>query len=116
MREDQINRIPGISISVGVYFVILLLCATWANRRNRKEVSVGSAQLSAGAEGPGQTQEERQYQYPITDTLSSHYLSGRSLNSVLTTGTIFASFFSGYSVVGIPNEAYQVCAPVQNLR
>jgi len=40
------------------------------------------------------------------DTLSSHYLGARDLGPILTTGTIFASFFSGYTVIGIPNEAY----------
>ena len=42
----------------------------------------------------------------VADKLSAHYLAGRAIGPVLTTGTVFASFYSGYTVVGIPNEAY----------
>jgi sodium/proline symporter len=40
------------------------------------------------------------------DHLSAHYLGGRSFGPIITAGTIFASLFSGYTVVGIPDEAY----------
>ena len=41
------------------------------------------------------------------DALSSHFIAGRSLGVVITVATLFASLFSGYTVVGIPNEAYR---------
>jgi solute:Na+ symporter, SSS family len=34
-------------------------------------------------------------------------LGGRDLGPLLTAGTLFASLFSGYTVVGVPNEAYK---------
>jgi Na+/proline symporter len=43
----------------------------------------------------------------VTDQLQAHYLGGREFGSILTAGTIFASFFSGYTVVGVPDEAYE---------
>ena len=42
----------------------------------------------------------------VADTLSAHYLGGQTFGPFLTAGTTFASIFSGYAVIGIPNEAY----------
>jgi solute:Na+ symporter, SSS family len=39
--------------------------------------------------------------------LTAHYLGGRDFGPLLTAGTLFASLFSGFTVVGIPNEAYK---------
>jgi sodium/proline symporter len=82
--EGGVHR--GLYVTIPIYFVLLLGCAIWANRTNRRQA------LRNGA--------------TVADTLSSHYLGGRSMGPILTTGSIFASFFSGYTVVGIPNEAY----------
>ena len=48
------------------------------------------------------------YGMQSADTLSSHYLGGRDLGPILTTGTIFASFFSGYTV-GRSGKHRQAC-------
>ena len=37
------------------------------------------------------------------DHLSAHYLGGRSFGPIVSAGTVFASFFSGYTVVGVVN-------------
>ncbi|EJK71773.1 hypothetical protein THAOC_06754 [Thalassiosira oceanica] len=42
-----------------------------------------------------------------TDMLTGHYLGGRSFGPLLIAGTIFASIFSGYTVIGVPNESYR---------
>ncbi|KAL7547831.1 hypothetical protein ACHAWF_011103 [Thalassiosira exigua] len=42
------------------------------------------------------------------DVLTAHYLGGRSFGPWLTLGTMFASLFSGFTVVGMPNEAYNL--------
>ena len=41
------------------------------------------------------------------DVLTAHFLGGRSFGSVVLFGTMFASLFSGGTVVGIPEEAYE---------
>ena len=74
----------GLMVTIPLYFVLVGICAFWANSKQRQMTSLG-----------------------VSDKLSSHYLGGRLLGPILTTGTIFASFYSGYTVVGIPNEAYQ---------
>ena len=42
----------------------------------------------------------------VDGEMSSHFLGGRSFGVFVTTMTLFASLFSGYTVIGIPNEAY----------
>ena len=42
-----------------------------------------------------------------SDAMSAHYLGGRAFGPFVTTMTLFASLFSGYTVVGIPNEAFE---------
>jgi Na+/proline symporter len=79
----------GLYVTVSVYFVLLGASAFWASSQNKKEV--GESGIASGH---------------FTDRLSSHYLGGRALGPVLTIGTVFASFFSGYTIVGIPKEAY----------
>ena len=39
------------------------------------------------------------------DVLTAHYLGGRSFGPWLTLGTMFASLFSGFTIIGIPNGA-----------
>lgn len=70
-------------VTVPLYFVLIACCAYW-----------------------GQTKQRRMQADGVSDKLSSHYLGGRALGPLLTAGTIFASFYSGYTVVGIPNEAF----------
>jgi len=81
----------GLYVTIPIYFVTLAGCAIWANRKNRSEY------LEPGKEGEGGH---------FTDRLSTHYLGGRSIGPLLSAGTIFASFFSGYTLVGIPREAF----------
>ena len=40
------------------------------------------------------------------DVLTAHYLGGRSFGPWLSLGTMFARMFSGFTVIGIPNGAY----------
>lgn len=84
------DHITGLYVTVPVYFVLLACCAIWANKKNRQEVQ----------------QSPNGGSHRQTDRLSSHYLGGRDLGPILSSGTIFASFFSGYTVVGIPTEAF----------
>jgi Na+/proline symporter len=42
------------------------------------------------------------------DVLTAHYLGGRSFGPWLTLGTMFASLFSGFTIIGIPNDAVSV--------
>lgn len=84
------NR-AGLYVTIPLYFVLLAGCAIWANRRNRQEVSENEGGRSRVVH---------------TDRLSSHYLGGRAIGPFLSAGTIFASFFSGYTVVGVPKEAF----------
>ena len=72
-------------IAIPIYFAVLAACAAWAYKRMEKMKHDG-----------------------MSDQLSSHYLGGRSFGPLLTAGTVFASLFSGYTVVGIPNEAYKL--------
>mmetsp|Transcript_11220 Transcript_11220/g.24297 ORF Transcript_11220/g.24297 Transcript_11220/m.24297 type:complete len:771 (-) Transcript_11220:263-2575(-) len=74
----------GLYISIPVYFCVLGCCAWWAHRRMEK------------------MEHEK-----VNDKLTAHYLGGRSFGPLLTAGTVFASLFSGYTVIGVPNEAYR---------
>lgn len=49
---------------------------------------------------------ERMKHDDVADKLSSHYLGGRDFGPLLTAGTLFASLFSGYTVIGVPNDAF----------
>lgn len=42
-----------------------------------------------------------------TDPLSAYYLGGRSFGPLLTAGSLFATLYSGYTISGIPNEAFR---------
>ena len=69
--------------TVPMYFVFIGVCAVYAHMKQKQLQATG-----------------------VADRLSSHYLGGRAIGPLLTTGTVFASYYSGYTVVGIPNEAY----------
>lgn len=75
----------GLYITVPVYFVFLGLAAFWAYRRM-----------------------ERMKHDEVADKLSSHYLGGRDFGPFMTAGTLFASLFSGYTVIGTPNDSYYI--------
>jgi Na+/proline symporter len=76
------NR-TGLYVTVPIYFLFLAGAAYWAHRRNESMKHAG-----------------------VTDQLTAHYLGGRDFGPLLTAGTLFASLFSGYTVIGVPNEAY----------
>ena len=80
------NRL-GLLISIPVYFACLACCAVWAHFKEER--------LAQGGTGS------------VADKLSAHYLGGRTFGPLITGGTVFASLFSGYAVVGIPNEAFR---------
>lgn len=71
----------GLYISIPVYFVLLLGCAYWARKKM-----------------------EKMEHDKVSDKLQAHYLGGRLFGPVIIAGTLFASLFSGYTVIGIPNE------------
>lgn len=73
----------GLYITIPLYFVMLGCVAFWAYRKNQKMKKEG-----------------------VNDALSAHYLGGRSFGPFIMAGTMFASLFSGYTVVGVPNEAF----------
>ena len=75
----------GLYIAIPIYFALLCGASYWAHRRM-----------------------ERLVHNDISDTLSAHYLGGRTFGRLLTAGTTFASIFSGYTVIGIPQEAYNL--------
>jgi Na+/proline symporter len=84
---DAENRL-GLYIAIPVYFGMLCVCAVWAYRRM-----------------------ERQNKDGTTDHLMNHYLGGRDFGAILSAGTVYASLFSGYTVVGIVNGAFLQGSP-----
>jgi Na+/proline symporter len=79
---DQELR-TGLYITIPLYFFLLVCVSYWAYRRQDKMKHEGT-----------------------NDALTTHYLAGRSFGPVIMSGTLFASLFSGYTVVGVPNEAF----------
>jgi Na+/proline symporter len=77
------EHIKALYVAIPLYIVMLVASAYWAHTRMEKMTSTGT-----------------------TDHISAHYLGGRSFGPLVTAGTIFASLFSGYTAIGIPNEAY----------
>ena len=69
----------GLYIAIPLYFCFLLGAAVWGMLRIRRQ------KAAMAEEGVKE------------DNLTVHYLGGRSFNGFLTAGTMFASFFSGYS-------------------
>lgn len=70
-------------ITIPLYFVLLLGGAYWAYHRTEKLHCTN-----------------------VSDKLNAHFLGGRDFGPFLTAGTLFASLYSGYTVVGVPNDAY----------
>jgi len=77
------NR-TGLYVAVPVYFCLLATATIWAYRRMEQMSNDKTA-----------------------DKLSAHYIGGRNFGPLLITGTMFASLYSGYTVVGIPNEVFK---------
>jgi Na+/proline symporter len=71
------NR-TGLYVAIPVYFSLLGVATYWAYVRMEKMAQGG-----------------------VSDKLAAHYLGGRDFGPVLTAGTLFASLFSGYTVVGV---------------
>ena len=80
---QQQNRL-GLYITIPLYFCILGIVAWISYRRIQRMQSDG-----------------------VADQLTSHYLGGRAFGEITIAGTVFASLFSGYTVIGIPNEAFR---------
>lgn len=78
------NR-TGLYVTVPIYFCLLAGAAFWAYKRMENMKHQG-----------------------VADKLSAHYLGGRDFGPLMTAGTLFASLFSGYTVIGVPNEAYRL--------
>ena len=77
------NR-TGLYVAIPLYFTVLGVVAVFSHRRLK-----------------------RMEQNCKTDMLTGHYLGGRSFGPLIIAGTIFASIFSGYTVVGVPDESYR---------
>jgi len=77
------NR-TGLYIALPCYFSVLVTAAFLAYKKTEVQKSDG-----------------------VNDQLSAHYLGGRGFGPLVTAGTLFASLFSGYTVVGVPNESYK---------
>jgi len=73
----------GLYITIPIYFCVLACATIWAYKRMARMASQGTA-----------------------DKLSAHYIGGREFGPIITAGTLFASLFSGYTVSGIPAEAF----------
>jgi len=76
------NRI-GLYYAIPIYFVFLVCLSFWAFHRS-KSLKVNKK----------------------CDALSIHYVGGRDFGPIVSAATLFASLFSGYTVIGVPNEAF----------
>jgi Na+/proline symporter len=81
MVKDS-NR-TGLFVAIPLYLGFVICCGLWVYVKNRKASKSGQH----------------------ADSLTQHYLGGRDFGSFVTVMTFFASLFSGYTVVGVPNEA-----------
>ena len=83
----------GLYIAIPLYFCFLLGAAVWGMLRIRRQKADLAAREGGAAE----------------ENLTVHYLGGRSFNGILTAGTMFASFFSGYSELACTCIYVHVC-------
>ncbi|KAA0149876.1 hypothetical protein FNF29_05701 [Cafeteria roenbergensis] len=89
---------PGNDIVVGTdaivvfcVYLVILIGLGW----------VGNCQKNASkAESAGKSE--------AADDMDEHFLAGRSLPPVVLLLTMFASVFSGYTVVGVPSDAFKL--------
>ena len=82
------NNLIGIYIALGIYFALLSLAAL------------------AGYFKMKRNKQQNQQEGKVEDVLEAHYLGNRDFGPIQTAGSSFSSFFSGYTVVGVPDEAY----------
>ena len=86
MAKDS-NRV-GLFITIPLYLIFMVGCGLYVWLKNNRQAS------RTDSAGP--------------DALTQHYLGGRDFGPIITVMTCFASLFSGYTVVGVPNEASRV--------
>lgn len=75
-----------IYLLLGLYVLAMIGVTVHANRQNR-------ADIKSEAKGGG------------GDEITSHFLASKNFGRTILLLTTFASVFSGYTVVGVPNEA-----------
>eukprot|EP00310_Coccolithus_braarudii_P016784 CAMPEP_0183352634 /NCGR_PEP_ID=MMETSP0164_2-20130417/29563_1 /TAXON_ID=221442 /ORGANISM="Coccolithus pelagicus ssp braarudi, Strain PLY182g" /LENGTH=753 /DNA_ID=CAMNT_0025525115 /DNA_START=56 /DNA_END=2318 /DNA_ORIENTATION=- len=74
----------GLYVTVPLYMLFIVCTGLYTYLKNR-------SQMQTSMQGE--------------EALSQHYLGGRSFGPFVTMMTLFASLFSGYTVIGIPAEA-----------
>jgi len=77
---------PLVWVFLGVYLVFLLIIAAWGFAK-----TFGCCGQQKVAKGDG---------------LADHFVANRSLGYVVLTLTVFATVYSGYTVVGVPGEVW----------
>ena len=115
VSED--NRM-GLYVAVPVYFLMLGGATYWAYRRmERMEHTGASDKVSKLSWKPSTRIPSAPCHFSFFSParsqtaqkkLTAHYLGGRDFGPLLTAGTLFASLFSGYTVIGVPNEAFKL--------
>jgi len=97
-------------VSILAYFTILMIATFWAKRRMEKFVNTNitagpqSSSFNTNATAGPQSSSSS---FTVQTKLEAHYLGGRTFGPIMTAGTLFASLFSGYTVIGIPDEAFR---------
>ena len=89
MTLDSEN-VTGLIVSISIYFSLIALAAVFAYYRVRAHAKQSEA---IGKQD---------------DVIESHYLGNRNFGPWLTTGSLFASFFSGYTVVGVSESVFEI--------
>jgi len=92
-QPDDKQRV-GLLVTMSLYFCTMLAIGIVAWREQKKRRAEAARRSGAG----GATAE---------DSMGSHFVAGNSLGMFVTVCTLFASLFSGYTVVGVPNEAFR---------
>lgn len=49
---------------------------------------------------------KKKSQQEAHDNIGEHFLAGKSTNLFILCATTFSTIFSGYTMIGVPNEAY----------
>ena len=78
------NNYTGIYVTLAIYIFLTALVTWKANKNNREE-------------------EERQGDGGLVTT---HFMGGKNLSLGVLYLTSFATYFSGYTCVGVPNDAF----------
>lgn len=85
----------GTFVIVSLYLACMVLVGVYYFFKNKQQVNKARGQDNEGNQNKGEN---------IVDL---HFLGGRSFGALLLTFTMFATVFSGYTVVGIPGEAFR---------